>query len=238
MAARGRCRLRPVRSARALLYLLIVSVSAVAHAQIGIVGPAELEPPTEPVVETRSVTWPLMLDVHALIGFEPHDRGTLVAFGAGTEILWKARLGGFAELLASEGTPVVTPTVNGVKQPSFGDRISVPFGLSSRPLAWWFVNRRDWLARLATGVDVQLGLTVEHVRTSDDSGTVAGLHAALAVDVPLYGGPKQGGVALRLYARMMATPSISLDLDATTHQFTVYEPAVSAQFYCGLVYYP
>jgi hypothetical protein len=182
--------------------------------------------------------WPLTLGINALIGVEPHSRGNPVAFGAGAEILWRARIGGFAQLLSSEGTPVVAPTVNNIKQQSFGDRISVPFGLAVRPLAWSFGDRADWPARLLTGIELQLGLTVEHVRTSDDSDTTAGLHAALGLDIPIWGGPKRGGIAVRLYARMMVTPSISLDFDNTLQAFTVFEPVFSGQLYAGLIYFP
>ncbi|MCU1279027.1 MAG: hypothetical protein JWM53_2573, partial [bacterium] len=164
-----------------LLHLLIgvtlLVAGGTARAQPGPVEPT-IEPPIETVVQTRAVAWPLMLDIHALLGFEPHDRGSPTAFGAGAELLWRARVGGFAELLSSEGTALIAPTVNGVMQPGFADRISIPFGLAARPLAPWMVDRPSWWARLATGVGVQLGVTVEHVRTSDDNATTAGLHAA------------------------------------------------------------
>lgn len=234
---RARCRLRLVRRAASLL--IGIAFAAPAWAGGGPapiqVSPAEqpaLGPLPEAVVETRSATWPLMLDVHALIGVEPHDRGSPVAFGAGAELLWRARVGFFADLLASEGTPIVAPSQNGTQQPGFGDRISVPFGLAARPLAWLTVDKPSWGARLVAGIGVQLGITVEHLRTSDDNATTAGLHAALALDVPLYGGPKQGGVALRLCARMLATPTVKLD------QAAVLEPSVSAQLFAGLAYYP
>jgi hypothetical protein len=191
-----------------------------------------LSPPAEVVVETHSATWPLALDIHALIGVEPHDRGNPVAFGAGAELLWRGRVGGFAELISSEGTALIAPTFNGVMQPGFADRISIPFGLAVRPLARWFVDRTSWAARLAAGVGVQLGATIEHLRTSDDQITTGGLHVALGVDVPLYGGPKQGGVTLRLYARAMFTPSVNLD------NRTVFEPSASGQLFAGLAYYP
>jgi hypothetical protein len=195
-------------------------------------GPV-LTPPAEEVVETRSATWPLMLDMHALLGVEPHgDRGTPIAFGAGAELLWRARVGGFAELISSEGTALIVPMVNGMQQPGFADRISIPFGLAARPLARWFVDRASWPARLAAGVGLQLGVTVEHLRTSDDTTTTAGLHVALGIDVPIYGGPKQGGIALRLYGRLMLTPTTYLD------NRTVFEPAATAQLFAGLAYYP
>jgi hypothetical protein len=197
--------------------------------------PAEqpaLGPLPEGVVETRSATWPLTLDLHALLGIEPHDRGSPVAFGAGAELLWRARIGAFVDLLSSEGTPIVTPSVNNMREPGFGDRISVPFGFALRPLAFFTVDNPALWARLVSGLGVQLGITVEHLRTSDDSATTAGLHVALGLDVPIYGGPKQGGVALRLCARGMFTPSVSLD------QATVSEPSISSQLYAGLTYYP
>jgi hypothetical protein len=204
----------------------------VARAQPAPVGPS-VPPPAEEVVEARAVAWPLMLDIHVLIGFEPHgDRGSPTAFGAGTEMLWRARVGGFVELLSSGGTGLIAPTINGVMQPGFADRISIPFGLSARPLATWFVDRSSWWSRLCAGIGVQLGPTIEHLRTSDDSATTAGLHAALSIDVPLYGGPKRGGVALRLAARLMVTPTVNLD------NRTVFEPATTGQLFAGLAYYP
>lgn len=215
-----------------LLLIAALAIAGAARAQPGPVEPA-LSPPAEEVVETRAATWPLMLDVHALIGAEPQGgRGTPIAFGAGAELLWRARVGGFAELVTSEGTALIAPAINGVMQPGFADRISIPFGLEVRPLAGHFVDRAGWGARLATGIALQLGVTVEHLRTSDDSATTAGLHLGLAVDVPIYGGPKQGGVALRLYGRVMLTPPTNLDTN------TVYEPAASGQLFAGLAYYP
>jgi hypothetical protein len=215
----------------------IALAAAPARAQSGFgaeaINPTSLNPSQPAVVESHAVAWPLMLDIHALLGFEPHsERGNPIAFGAGAELLWRARIGGFAELLSSGGTGLIAPTVNGVMEPGFADRISIPFGMAARPLARWFVDRTDWGARLATGIGVQLGVTVEHLRTSDDSTTTAGLHAALAIDVPIWGGPKQSGIALRLYARLMITPTVNLDNRA------VFEPATSGQLFAGLVYIP
>ena len=76
-------------------------------------------------------------------------------------------------------------------QPGFADRVSIPFGLAARPLAWQLIGRQGWWARLLAGIGVQIGLTVEHLRTSDDNATTAGLHAAFGIDVPLYGGPSR-----------------------------------------------
>ena len=204
-----------------------------ARAQATPAAAGAADPTTAPVlVESRGVAWPLMLDVHALIGVEPHDRGNPIAFGAGTELLWRARIGGFAALLASEGTPIIAPSVNGTQKPGFGDRVSIPFGVAARPLAPFTIDNSAWWARLVSGIGVQLGLTIEHLRTSDDNATTAGLHVALSVDVPLYGGPKQGGVALRLYGRLMFTPEVNLD------NRSVFEPLSSGQLFAGLSYYP
>lgn len=208
-----------------------LAIGGVARAQPQL-GP-ELTVPEQEVVESHGVAWPLMLDVHALIGIEPHgNRGTPIAFGAGAELLWRARIGGFASLLSSEGTALIAPTINGAMAPGFADRISIPFGVAARPLGRWFADRHEWWARLVTGIGVQLGIAVEHLRTSDDSTTTAGLHAALSVDVPLYGGPKQSGVMLRLAARLMVTPTVQLDNRA------VFEPATNGQLFAGLAYYP
>lgn len=220
------------RRLQSLLFLTITLLAASARAQP---GPVQSSTPfdNEPgIVESRSVTWPLTIDMHALIGFEPHDRGTPVAFGTGLELLHRARIGGFVALLTSEGAPVITPTVNGVQQPSFADRISIPFGFAARPLLLLGVDRDSWTGRLLSGVDLQLGITIEYLRTNDASVTTAGLHAAIAVEVPIWGGPKQGGVALRLAARFIVTPSATLDAG------TVFEPIGSAQLFAGLSYFP
>jgi hypothetical protein len=223
-----------------VVILVIACMQTVARAQP---SPVPIEPhepspgpgPAEPMLsEVRSATWPLALGINALIGVEPHDRGNPVAFGVGTELLWRARLGGFAMLLASEGLPVVAKVI-GNQQQAFGDRISVPFGFALRPLAWLGLKRRDYWGRVLTAIGAQVGITVEHVRTSDDNATTAGLHLGLGVDVPLWGGTREGGIALRVYARMMATPSIMLD---PTIVNPVYEPPVSGQFFAGITYYP
>jgi hypothetical protein len=202
--------------------------SQMSPGQISVVA----ETSDEAVVQQRSATWPMMTGIHVLMGVEPHDRGNPAAFGVGLELLWKARIGGFVALLASAGTPIVPPTVDGVQQPALGDRISVPFGVAARPLAPFARDQRRWANRLLTGVGVQLGLTIEHLRTSDESATTAGLHVGLGVDVPLYGGPVQGGVALRVALRGMFAPEIWLD------NRSVFSGVGSMQVFGGITYYP
>ncbi len=181
--------------------------------------------------------WPLTLDFHLLAGAEPHgERGTPVAFGVGAEMYWKNELGGFVALLGSEGTPLKAATVNGVALPSLADRISVPIALSVRPLTW--IRHHDvgwhqrWVGRLLDGISAQAGLTIEYLRTSDDSATTAGLHLGLAIDVPIWGGPQKEALALRLYGRFIATPRIILDSGLFD------EPVYTEQFFAGLAFYP
>ena len=197
---------------------LVANVASRAHAQ-PVVVPAQPAPePVAPpvVIESLSATWPLALSIHALIGFEPHDRGIPVAFGAGTELLWRGTLGGFAALLAAEGTPIIPPATANAAQPGFGDRISVPFGFAAHPLTPLARrNPRAYWARLVTGIGLQVGVTVEHVRTSDDDKTTAGLHLGLGVDLPLWGGLREGGVSFRVYGRLLFTPEITLDCAPT-----------------------
>jgi len=232
---------------RALLALILVG--GIARAQ-GVPSP----PPQPtlstgisggpPPAATAEVTrlWPATLGVHALIGVEPHgDRGTPAAFGVGAEAMWRGRVGGFAEVLSSEGTPILAHTtgqiVNGQPQtlPSLGDRVSVPFGVVWRPFTTLAPSSGRWVRQFLAGMGVQAGITVEHVRTSDDSATVAGFHAAAAVEVPLFGGPTAGGVTFRINGRLLATPEIRLDTKITQ---SVFEGSVNGQLFFGLCYYP
>jgi hypothetical protein len=192
-----------------------------------------LDPPAQATVK-RSGTWPYQLDLHVLIGGEPQpERGTAVAFGVGAEVLWRLRVGAFVALLSSEGSPLMAATVGGKTQPSLGDRVSVPFGLAARPFGALGERPRHFGDRLLGGLGVQLGATIEHVRTSDDSQTTGGLHLGLSVDVPVWGGPGEGGVALRLYGRLMVTPEVTLEANKS-----VFEPHASGQIFGGLAYYP
>jgi hypothetical protein len=202
----------------AVLILSFVSLSAIARGDEGEVR--------------RSRTWPYQLDLSVVVGGEPHDRGTPIAFGVGAEVIFKLRAGVFAALLSSEGTPILPVQQDGKTQPSLADRISVPFGIAARPLSGLGARDSYW-HRLLAGVGVQVGATVEHLRTSDDNRTVGGLHLAANLDIPVWGGPAEGGVALRLYGRLLIAPEIQLETNNA-----VFEPITSGQIYGGLVYYP
>ena len=238
---------RPALPARALLPVIIIGVclqNVASHAQPSPVQPAPVAETVPPpaLSEALSATWPLAVGVSALIGVEPHDRGNPLTFGVAAELLWKARLGGFAALLASEGTPIIVQgTVNGVTQPSFADRISVPFGFAARPLATIGLRRRDYWGRLLTAIGLQVGLTIENFRLSDSDQTTAGLHLGAGFEVPLWGGTREGGIALRLYGRLIVTPSVTFVGQATPNSpapITAFEPIASGQLFAGLTYYP
>lgn len=201
--------------------------------------PAPVVAPTVKLTEARSRTWPLTIEAQVLIGGEmAQPRGVPIAFGAGAELLWKARVGGFAMLLASAGSPILATQENGVVQPSLGDRVSVPFGLAARPLSPIAQRRHDYWGRVLNGIDLQVGLAVENVRTSLDNATVAGLHLGLGVELPIVGGPVEGGLALRLFGRFMVTPTVQLPETPDRNMERVWEPVAMGQIYGGLCYYP
>jgi hypothetical protein len=184
------------------------------------------------LARSRLGAWQLHLDV--LVGVEPVDGSNAVAFGASGELLWRCRVGLFAGLLSSKGNAIIATVQNGTVQPAPADRVSVPFGLAFRPFGHLGLRpgdgARGWARRLAAGLGLELGITIEHLRTSGDSETNAGLHIGIGLDVPLWGGPVEGGVALRLYGRMMAAPSVSLDAGAAQM------PAFGGQFYGGVAW--
>ncbi len=172
------------------------------------------------------------VDLQVLIGTEPQgDRGNPIAYGVGAEMLWRMRIGGFAALLSSSGTPILPVKGAGDQTlPSLADRISVPFGFAVRPFSALIGSSTRWTDRLVRGIGVQLGVTVEHYRTSSDDDTVVGGHLALGVDVPI-----APGFALRAYARLMVTPEITLQSQA---EQKVHVGIANGQLFAGLVWYP
>ena len=68
--------------------------------------------------------------------------------------------------MASEGTSLL-PVAN---QDALSDRISLPLGLAARPFAHLAsINAQSsWLQRFVASLGVQVGLSMEHLRTSTD----------------------------------------------------------------------
>jgi hypothetical protein len=157
--------------------------------------------------------------------------GNAASFGFVGEALWRGRIGGFAGLLSTSGVIENPPP----GQSNIPDRISAPFGLAARPFAVLVEHRGDYLGRLAQGVWVQLGVTIENLRTSDENQTVAGFHGAVGMDVPIWGGPVEGGVVLRVNYRMVAAPEVHLHAGESQELFA---PKFSSQIFAGLAYFP
>jgi hypothetical protein len=187
------------------------------------------------ITESRTFTWPWTLDVHVLVGAELHSVGQPIAFGLGAEGLYHGWLGVFVSLLGSEGTPVVTGTTI-----SLADRVSVPFGFAVRPAGRAAQHHTSYGWRLLGGIGLQTGISIEHLRVSDNSVTTAGLHLQASIDVPIYGGPTTGGVALRAGARLILTPEETFDqlVQGGKVVSAVHEPIASGQIFVGIAYVP
>jgi hypothetical protein len=209
--------MRPMR----LAVLLLISSTAVADEQIA---------------QQRTALWPVTLNVHALIGGEMHgSRGSPVAMGVGGEVLWRGIVGGFAELLASEGTSLIAAK----GQDALPDRISLPLGVAVRPFAKLVEAQSSWLQRVAASFGVQAGASMEHLRISSDDATTAAFHLAFALELPVYRGPLDGGVALKLYGRLIAGPGVTIVPTGSSPGSTQARmDAVSGQLFAGLVWYP
>ncbi|MEO6954774.1 MAG: hypothetical protein ABI321_23440 [Polyangia bacterium] len=197
-------------------------------------GPVSAAPRVEPAL-LYSRLGALQLHMNIVLGVEPVDNAHAVAFGTSAELLYHCRIGVFAGLMSSKGNAVlatVDPSGNVRQAP--GDRISIPFGLAFHPLGYMGMRAgsgaRGWAQRLAAGLGLELGPTIEHIRTSGSAKTVGGLHAGLAIDIPLWGGPVEGGVMLRVAGRLVVAPSVTLESGS------VYMPAASGQFYGGVTW--
>ena len=157
----------------------------------------------------------------------------VLTFGVGAEALWRGFVGAAVGLYAAEGSPVQV-----VDAPSFGDRISTTLAVAIRPLAplaWRHGDGFGW--RLAAGLGLQAGLSIELARTSLDQQTSVGFHGAALLDVPIYGGATMGGLALRLSGRVLVTREARLAFDTNKGVFLVDEPGTALQLLVGFAYY-
>jgi hypothetical protein len=198
----------------------------------------------------RARTWPMTVELHALIGVEPHDQANAdnqaVAFGVGGELLWRGRVGAFLSVLASQGSAVLVTKKDAANHtlPALADRISIPLGVALRPLAFLFRERTDYAAALAGGLGVQAGVSIENLRTSADDAWKPAGHIALTWDVPLYGSPIGGGVALRVAFRGLFSSETALSPASPSTAGgplgppQVVEPGAALQFFAGLSYVP
>jgi hypothetical protein len=195
-----------------------------------------------------------LLDASFGFGTEPHTRQTfecsrlqgsgpqavevtapqcnqVLAFDVTAEALWHGLVGPALGLFVANGVPVSTV-------PAFGDRISTVLALGVRPLApLWLTFGDSWATRLAAGLALQAGVSVEHATTATDSATNYGLHAAAWLDVPLVGANTRGGLALRLSARFLWSPEANLQPATQGGGFQVVMPGTAFQFYGGIAYY-
>ncbi len=196
-------------------------------------SPPEPVPPESPLLRSRLGAWQLHMSV--IMGVEPVDGSNAVAFGASTEFLYHCRIGVVAALSSSKGNAIrATPNTSGTAVPAPGDRISVPFGLAFHPFGYLGMRPGDhvlgWFHRLAAGIGLQVGPTVEHIRDSGSSATHLGLHAALGLDIPIWGGPVEGGILLDLQGRLIVAPKVLLESG------NIQMPIVGGQFYGGLTW--
>lgn len=209
-----------MRTRLVLLLLAGLLLANQAHAQTAV----------DTELATRSRLWPITINLQTLVGVEPQlGRAAPIAFGASGEVLWHGVVGGFVGLLSSSGTPIPASSDG---QPSLADRISVPIALAWHPLAAYTTKAR-FIDRLAAGFGLQCGLSVEYLRTAADDAITVGFHLAGSLDIPLYGGPLEGGFALRLYGRFLAASDQLLDPNMSP---VVFEPGLVGQFLAGLSY--
>ena len=194
-----------------------------------------------------------LIDANFGFGIEPHTRqafecsrmmgqgataedvsapqcNQVLAFNVGAEALWHGLIGPALGLYVANGVQVSSA-------PAFSDRISTVAAVALRPLAsLWLTYGDRWLTRLAAGFGLQLGVSVEHARIATDSATNLGFHAAAWLDVPVWGGSARGGLAVRLAARLLVSPSAQF-IPQQGGGFQIDEPGTALQLYLGLAYY-
>lgn len=184
--------------------------------------------------------------------------------GIDGSFLWRGALGATLGLWSVSGQAAVAQgqPPSGQAPAAFPDRISVPLLLDVRPLAFAQLSSDgSYLRRLAHGLRLALGPSVEIVRTASDTSlqygerfgniaqTLFGLHGSIDGEVPLLTS-MPSSLSLRLSLRFLYVPVIVLNdgavqsslisaSDQTPNMLaTSYQGYASHfQFALGLVYY-
>lgn len=184
--------------------------------------------------------------------------------GVDGSFLWRGALGASLGLWSVSGQAAVAQgqPPSGQAPAAFPDRISVPLMLDVRPLAFARLGTEgSYLRRVAHGLRLALGPSVEIVRTASDTSlqygerfgnvaqTLFGLHGSIDGELPLLTS-LPSGLSLRLSLRFLYVPVIVLNdgavqsslvsgSDQTPNMLaTSYQGYASHfQFALGLVYY-
>ena len=213
-------------------YLALLCFPAIATAQDWPSGQTGAE------VQRARTTYPFQIGTGIYVGAQltMNSKGQApVAFGALLEGMWRGTVGVATGILSSAGSrlkPAMTD-MGGAAEPVAADRISVPFVLAVRPLQPLGWGRMGWSSRLTSALELQIGPSVEHVRSAYEAKTLAALHVAVGFDIPLYLGSQiEGGVTLQLLARGVVAPRVTL---ATN---TLESRTFTGQIYAGVCWYP
>lgn len=219
-----------LRSYAAAVAVLLVPV--IASAQAWPEGQTGAE-----VARARS-TYPFSIGAAVYVGAQltRNSKGQApVAFGGMLEGMWRGTVGVAAGVLSVAGSRLKPTSTDqgGIAEPVASDRISMPVALAIRPLQPLGWRRTGWSSRLTSSLELQVGPSMEHVRSADESRTMAALHLGLGVDLPLYlGSAVEGGVTLQLLARGIVAPRVTL-ASATLESRTF-----TGQIYVGVCWYP
>jgi hypothetical protein len=196
----------------------------------------------------------MLLEAHLAAGIEPHgfrcntasaSTCTVTAYNVGASALWRGLVGPAIAIYASEGSPLVPADVT---QTAFGDRISATVGLAVRPFAPLGWHRPDgWVSRLAYAFSVEVGPSLEYLRTS--AITIAGCDipatrvqggasGLFGLDVPVLGDARSGWLSLRASVRVLGNDEAHLAPTANTGGCSalVVMPGVLAQALFGVGY--
>jgi len=163
----------------------------------------------------------------------------LLVGGIEGSFLWRGRIGGALLLSSTAGQASVpqAPQAGAEAPPAFPDRVSVVMALDVRPLGFLVRDGdRSYQARLAHGLRLGIGPSLEVVRTALDSSIAAGvrtrdlpasligMHALLDGELPLLS-DMASALSLRISVRLLYAPQIVLNEGAV--QSAPFEPTAT-----------